>query len=351
MFGAVIVAWRGVVRCIGMIVFSTAALMIVASESGAVRVHVELAAANPGTPIRLGGDDRVATAIAVSMTAFPSSGTAGAVVVVRDDTFADGVTAAPLAVALHAPILLTAPEALDPRTESEMERVLPTGRTVFVVGGTDALSDAVANRIGADGYQVYRVAGPNRFATAADIATVLGNPPTVLLATGDNFADALVSGPAAARAGGVVLLTDDTRMPPETAAYLAANPPRSRYAIGDQAVAAAPDATPVRGKDRYDTSVAVAEQFWSGAGGTAVSDVGVATGLNFPDALAGGAQIPPGGPLLLTTPDQLPSTVNTYIQRISCSVTLPSYIYGQSDVVTDNVENQMADDLSGNFCP
>ena len=312
-----------------------------------------VASYTPGDVIRLAGNDRVDTAIAISANSFPNGGTAGAVVLARDDTYPDGVSAAPLALAFTAPVLLTSPAALDARTESELRRVVPSGRTVFLIGGIDALSAAVADKVAADGYGVYRVAGADRFATAVDIATVLNNPSTILLATGDNFPDALVGGAAAAHVAGAVLLTDDTRMPAATANYLAAHPPTRVYAIGDQAAAADSAATAVRGNDRYDTSVAVANQFWPNSGGTSASRAGVTTGLNFPDALAAGPHITrsPSGPLLLTTPDQLPTAVDTYLKDLGCYASAPSVVYGQTDAVSQHVEDQLREDVSGDFCP
>lgn len=63
----------------------------------------------------------------------------------------------------------------------------------------------------ARGYTVERLSGPDRFTTALRIADhgvdVLGyHRQPVLVARGDDFADALAAGPAAARLGGVLVL-------------------------------------------------------------------------------------------------------------------------------------------------
>lgn len=80
-----------------------------------------------------------------------------------------------------------------------------------------------------------------------------------------------------------------------TAAYLAADPARKRFALGGPAATADPQATPILGTDRDDTSRRVAERFFS-----APAAVGLASGTAFPDAPSGGAQVArEPGPLLV----------------------------------------------------
>jgi len=55
------------------------------------------------TVTRLAGADRVGTAIAISQATFPAAGSAGAVILARDDDFPDALAGAPLAAKLHAP--------------------------------------------------------------------------------------------------------------------------------------------------------------------------------------------------------------------------------------------------------
>ena len=116
----------------------------------------------------------------------------------RADAFPDALTGAALAAAKHAPLLLTAPDSLDPRTAAEIRRVLgPDPKTVYVLGGTAALSAAVAASVGGLGYPVVRFAGTDRYDTAAIVASAadgLDDLSTILLATGTNFPDGLCAG-------------------------------------------------------------------------------------------------------------------------------------------------------------
>jgi hypothetical protein len=188
------------------------------------------------------------------------------------------------------------------RVVVEIQRVLPPGRTVHVLGGPLALAPAIDVTLQGLGYVVVRVQGANQFATAVAIANNLGNPGTIFEATGLSFADALSAVPAVIQTHGAILLTNGTTQVPETAAYLAAHPPATRYAIGGPLAAAGadPGAIAIYGQDLFDTSAAVANTFFGAA-----TAFGAATGSDYPDALSGGVFMGvPGhpGPVLLVRP-------------------------------------------------
>ncbi|HVB92947.1 MAG TPA: cell wall-binding repeat-containing protein, partial [Acidimicrobiales bacterium] len=261
------------------------------------------------TTDRIAGIDRVATAIAVSNQAFPSGG-AGAVVIARSDDYADALAGGPLAAARRAPLLITPGSALDPRVLAEVRRVAPAGSTVYLLGGRGALSPSVSAAVQAAGYKVVRLAGPDRYGTAVAVADALGDPGTVLVAKGDSFPDALSASDAAVGRG-AVLLSSGSTLPTATSGYLAAHRPSAVYAIGGpaaQALGSAATASLV-GSDRYGTAVAVAQRFFPGA-----KAAGLASGTNFPDALAAAPMLGAAGePLLLTDPANLPAEVKSYL--------------------------------------
>ena len=118
------------------------------------------------TITRISGADRIDTANAISQSSFPGVGTASAVVLARADSFPDALAGTPLAAAKSAPLLLTGSSSLDSRTLAEIQRVLTPGKTVFLLGGTAALSSSVESAITQAGYQVVRFDGVDRFDTA-----------------------------------------------------------------------------------------------------------------------------------------------------------------------------------------
>jgi putative cell wall-binding protein len=270
----------------------------------------------PGTPVRLAGTDRFGTAIAASTAQFPTSGSAKSVVLARADEYADALVGTTLAASTDGPLLFANGGSLTAATQAEILRVLPVGSTIYLLGGLTAMPATVATTLSGLGYPTVRYAGADRYGTAIAVADALGDPTTVLLATGINFPDALSAGPAAAHLGGVVLLTDGTVMPASVSAYLTAHP-GTVYAIGGPAVTADPAATALSGADRYATATVVASTLFA-----APTDVGVASGTAFPDALSGGAfQARNGGPILLSDPASLSPATATYLTGAKATIT------------------------------
>jgi hypothetical protein len=288
-----------------------------------------------GTTVRrLGGTDREGTAVAVSQASFPAAGSAASAVICREDQFSDALVGAPLAAAKNGPLLLTSSSNLDQATRDELTRVLPAHGTVYLLGGVNALSAVVATQVADLGYKVVRIAGADRYATAVAVASALGNPSTVFEASGQTFADALSAAPAAASQHGVVLLTAGATQSNATAAYLTAHA-AVRYAVGGAAAKADPDAVAVFGSDRYATSAAVARAFFAQA-----SSFAVATGANFPDALAGGAYSAAHSQPLLLVPSttDVPEPVEAYVATHAPAMTGADVLGGRAAVSDDVVE-------------
>jgi hypothetical protein len=335
--------------------------------------------ANFGTrPVadRVGGADRIATSIAASTWTYDDKNSSGrkasSAVLARSDTFADALGGTALAIQNNGPLLLTPTASLDKGVEAELTRILQPHSTVYVLGGTAALSPTVANRLTALGFSVQRLSGDNRYATAVAIAGAISGTPhqnhSVLIATGADYPDALAAGVAAGQerylnpsvdrngvGGGVVLLTDGKNMPKETAAYLSQIDPHVQrvYAVGGQAVKAVATAfpswtgvTPLAGANRFETAAAVAASplFGSGAPGR-YSMVGVATAANWPDALSGGALIGnQGGPLLLADPTGTPGPQGAIVSGAHLKGLV---VFGGTAVVTDGALGAIADNAFG----
>jgi putative cell wall-binding protein len=292
------------------------------------------------SPVRLAGADRQSTAAAVSTSAFAASGSASSVVLARADQFADALAGGPLAAAKHAPLLLTSSGSLDAVTKAEIGRVLPAGGTVYLLGGTSALSAAVANAVVALGDLPVRISGADRYDTAVAIAGVLGNPTTVFEASGVNFPDALSAVPAAVSTHGAILLTNSAATVAVTKTYLAAHA-TTRYAIGGPAAYADPTAIGIAGADRYATSEAVALAFFP-----ATTGASLASAANYPDALAGG---PVAGianhPVLLVPPTgALPEPIAAYLKTHAGDITTIQ-AFGGTNALDATVVMAVADSL------
>ena len=333
---------------------------------------------------RIAGTDRLGTAIKASQSQWAAPGAPGAhanaVVLSRSDQFADALGGSALAAKVGGPLLLTQSSGLNAAVQAEIQRVLGPGngtKTVYVLGGTQALSPAVANTLTALHYKVQRVAGDDRFSTAVAIANTItdnGSPDYVLVATGEGFADPLSAGAAAGAINAhqgknaVVLLTDDKVMPQATTDYLAPllartnlNPDHSKPAnfieldsIGGQATAAlgsrwipagyqAGSFLGLSGLDRYETSYFVARYFFGSA-----DAVGLATGMNWADALSGGAAMGTvGGPLMLVNPKTgVPAEVAQWLNRNDGQFTTAA-IFGGTVAVPGSVDKVVGGLIAG----
>lgn len=290
------------------------------------------------TVSRTAGGDRFGTGVAVSQSRFADAGgdstgrqVANTVVLARGDDFPDALAGVPLAAKVDAPLLLTDTAALTPVTEAEIRRVLGGSGTVDILGGPGAVSPAVEARLVQLGYSVNRYWGPDRYATALDIARRgLGDPAHIILATGLGYADALAAGPFAAGPAAsngtpaAILLTNGSAMDPATAAYVrtkaAGSTPSSVsiWAVGTPAVKASAAAggyvIPLAGGDRYATDAAVVNA--TTAAGP-VYRVAVATGDGFPDALTGGALAAETGAVLVTVPSTLTPSISAMLTAMA----------------------------------
>jgi putative cell wall-binding protein len=267
---------------------------------------------------RHAGTDRVATAIALSEAIHHMTGDMAGqprtVILARADDYADALVAAPLAARLSAPILLTGRDALDPRVAAELHRLL--ANRVILMGGTAALSDAVTAQVGALGIgDVGRVAGTNRFDTAARVARMMGGSQAYLVEgthadPNRGWPDAVaVSGLAAAQLR-PILLTVHGALPTETAAAIQHLGVRNLSIVGGTAAVSdavaqrarqlSPHVERLSGPDRYATAAVVAER--SVFNVMDPHTLWVVTGGNWPDALTAGAAAGTQGGIVLMVP-------------------------------------------------
>lgn len=143
---------------------------------------------------RLSGDNRYDT----SAKAAEAFGPARTVIIASGEPgrYPDALAANYLAGVKNAPVLLTRKN----ETPAEVQAAIRDSgaRDVIIVGGDTVVSAAQEKEL-AKSYSVSRLAGSDRFATAAAVIAEGGDAQgdTALLATGMNFPDALGGGPVA----------------------------------------------------------------------------------------------------------------------------------------------------------
>ena len=254
---------------------------------------------------RVGGADRVATAIALSSR----RASADTVVLATGSAYPDALTGSPLAATLDAPLLLTTAPRLEANVAAEITRL--GADRVIVLGGTSAVPAGVEQDLLSLGLAVDRLAGEDRFATAGLVADTIGIGDVVVLAEGANndpargWPDAVTGSGLAAGLDVPILLTTVDVMPFPTAERLL-DVEEVLLVGGEAAVSAtiAAEATQgtssvirLAGPDRYATSHDVALE--AQRRGVDPSVAYVATGRDWPDGLAAAAAAGGVGGMLL----------------------------------------------------
>ena len=278
----------------------------------------------PTAPQQLAGPNRVSTSVAVSRAHWPS---ASDVLIATGDNYPDALAAGPLAGSRSAPLLLTQPDNLSPEVADELERLFKSIATprVTIVGGTAAVSARVEQQLAelATGPAVERVAGANRYETAAKVAALAGTPGGhVTVATGRNFPDALAAGAYASTGDRPpVLLADGDRLPatslsaaltivsgtPDPSATLLGGSSVLGDAVAEQFQSMGYTTRRAAGDNRYLTGLEALKSSLADTDDKPRPLI-IASGARFPDALAAGALAQHlGGLVLLTPPEGLPA--------------------------------------------
>ena len=279
---------------------------------------------------RRNGRTRYDVAVSSALSAYPKwTGVTDVVIASGEDRAQpDALTAAGLAGALDAPLLLVQSTSLNPQVRTALNQ-MPAGVNVHIVGGTVSVSPNVMSQMNAlsNVGTVNRITGKNRYGTAAAVARRMNvelgaaMPGTVLFVNGNLPAamfDALTASAVSAKMHFPVLLVTDTSVPPETSAVLRDIDLTDRYIVGGtvpvsssvQTALGVPSSKRIFGSNRYATATAVAKRAklegWLSSALTGFA-------AKIPDAATGGVYMGKNnGPVLFVNPLSVPQpTVNS----------------------------------------
>jgi putative cell wall-binding protein len=292
---------------------------------------------------RIAGTDRYQTAVATAQSFSPFATGTGTVYLTSGQTFPDALGAGALAAEIGAPVLLTSPDTLPNAVNAELLRLHPAH--IKVVGGTSAIFPAVFTEVQSLSFthDTTRLGGTDRYNTnRLLISNALTQASTVYIAVGSNFPDALAAGPAAAKVGGAVILVNGsaTSLDQPTLNLLTSLAVTKVRIVGGTAAISTGIQSQLNtlypgsvirlaGTDRYST----AEQIVAGAWPTTASKVILASGANFPDALAAGAL---GLPMLTSQPSCIPAVV---LARLGALQPITLTLVGGTAALSDNVSH------------
>ena len=307
---------------------------------------------SPGEPepsSRVYGQTRIDTSVQLSRRAFGDG--ARTVVIAPATTYQEALVAAPLAATLDAPILLVEKDGRDAVTPAVADEIDRLGADyAIVVGATDVIGDVVLDQLAArtrlESGGIRRIGHRNPAVLSADVAEVVlrargievppreggssrsvqyanlipplqeqirereaaaaagdePEPVDPLVAAGTHprglgWPDALSASVLGARQRTPVLLTPSDRLHDDIERVLSADGIRTPRIVGGEAAVEARVETQIAnrtgrtarrlaGENRYRTSQKVQAEI--ARDGAPLQTLSLATGLNFPDALAAG---------------------------------------------------------------
>ncbi|AXH96830.1 cell wall-binding repeat-containing protein [Ornithinimicrobium avium] len=187
------------------------ARIVVLGGPTAISADVEAQlAAYAGTVERLAGSDRYGTSAAVAAQ-YPAG--VNVAFLANGSGFPDALSASAAAGVQDSPVLLTRAGSIPAEVAAQLARLDPA--RIVVLGGTDAVSDAVMTQAHAYATDVVRIGGADRYETSANVAAEFFTAPVAhaMLASGSGFADALAAAPVAAKYASPVLLTRQASIP------------------------------------------------------------------------------------------------------------------------------------------
>ncbi|MCP8614799.1 cell wall-binding repeat-containing protein [Bifidobacterium asteroides] len=326
---------------------------------------------------RLSGNVRYDTMGAIVEEAY--NGSANTVIVASGSNFPDALAASGLSGKLDAPIVLTDSNQLSARADGQLARLRPN--RVIVVGGPDAVSDGVVDQIARrvtapSEADVVRISGATRRDTANEIFAqakkqhAKGEPDkdwnatTAIIATGDDFADALSISSLAKHDSFPVFLSGKDGLDASTVktikdqgfanVIIAGGSQAVPQSVVSQLKTAGVDGPNIHrlgGATRYQTSLQIAQYQRQSDNDASLKSPVFATGQNFPDALVGGVLAGKNAnPILLVSSD---TSVNTdalnWIKSASKTGTNGfdpdtdfAYVLGGLDAVSAEVSEQIS---------
>lgn len=282
-----------------------------------------------GQVTELGGSDSYATAAKVATTYWTTSKD---VVLVCGEGYADAVSASVLAKQLNSPILLTNSQSLNENAKAALDTLGP--QNIYIVGGTASISQSIRDSLKSSNYNLIELSGKNRYETNLAVANELVklgvSADSVMLVSGEGFADILSVTPIASAKDQILLLgnNNSTSMQP-IINFVQSNNSKvtvvgTTNSINDKIYSSLGAVNRINGgSDRFETNLNVLNQFASDLKNEKLF-ISNASGDRYADALIASSLAGKySAPLVLLDYEDSPSTSNAidYIKNKSAAST------------------------------
>ncbi len=258
---------------------------------------------------RISGKDRYKTAlkIADAVNENPEK-----YIIASGANFPDALCASNIAGADY-PILLTDNNSISDEVISKLE-----DKEVVILGGKGAVSEDIEVQILSVANTVTRIGGKNRYETSLNIVEQNGIKDGLIIASGENFPDAMSSTSLANKYNIPIVLTPKDTLSEDLEALIS-EITGNIYIIGGKGVITEevmnqiktihPDTYRISGKNRYKTNAAILDEF-----GVSQKTY-VVTGENFPDSLTASVLAAKNNaPLVLSPKYDITESYSAYIE-------------------------------------
>lgn len=301
---------------------------------------------------RLAGETMYDTMQKIVQKAFPN--TCKQVVLATGQSYYDALSANSLAGSLNAPVLLTTKAGLPEQTINELKRLKP--EQVFICGGTNAISNKVADQLKDMKIKTERLAGQWADDTANDIAKKLDNSDTAVVATSWGFQDALSAASFAYSKKAPIFLASyqNATLSAATIQTMKAKGVKKVYIVGGAAVVSSAVEGQLKaegiafervaGETAYDTSAKLATKLISL--GMSVNNLGVATGWGYADALSGAALCGQNNSIMVLADDGNQTTVKGVVKDNKEKIS-NMFIFGGDKVVGGKAVDALKEVFNG----
>ncbi|MFL0269059.1 cell wall-binding repeat-containing protein [Candidatus Clostridium radicumherbarum] len=306
-----------------------------------------------GAPTRLGGQNRYETSVQIAENMY--SGKINNVVLATGADFPDALSGSVLAKAVSAPILLVDAKPTSAGSSPALNYIashLNQGGNVYLLGGEGVISKDFEAKLTSMGYNFRRLGGTNRFDTNTQIVNQLNalnaaSSTGLVIATANDFPDALSISPAAALNGWSILLSNKDSLTPDEEKYISSMKPDKVYIAGGNGVVSDNVLNKVKtmlgygddkvirlgGSNRYETSKKINSALFN-----TPNRIGIATGQQFADALSGSVYAALyRAPIVLADPNQVTEAQNYIKFAASNANSIDATVFGQTGAVSDTV--------------
>lgn len=244
--------------------------------------------------LRISGNNRYETNIESVKRSFKEKNVE-TVIVASGKSFADPLSAGPLAMKLNAPIIFADQNGLN----EEAIKLIDTlgAKNIIVIGGKNTVTEDVEKQL--EGKNIKRIAGDDRYETSKLIAKEYGASRHIIITDGKKFADALSATPLSKKIQAPILLVNNVNSIPESI-----NVYNDAYIVGGKSSVSSETENRVKeymknknvyrvyGANRTETSTQVASL-------TKFDENILVNGNSFPDALSSINLLHTGGKNLL----------------------------------------------------